>query len=1072
MRSTRFILAVAALAACQPGAEVGSPPSAPDAAALPAAAVPLPQTLTMTMSQLEQGQPIDILITGAVPGRRIYVLRAQGPDIYLIPDAGPSIARLGGANLDFFVDTSIPRNQVEMLVSKPANAQGEVRIRGVMPANAPLRDWLFQAVDTVDDVGSNALARTVQPLGAACLAAEDSYEPNEDIASATNIFGGTGTLSLPGLQLCPGSTGPDVYEISLIAGNSYDFTVAWTDVDDDIDVAFLDGTGATLAGGFNGGPGPETFNVGALVNATYYLSVEYWSDGAIPGTDYDLDIVATAPTCQYTDPNEPNNDEASATPLVLTSPATPYPSALCPLDIDWYELTLAAGDTVSGDITFLDPIDNDLDGQIFDDQGNSLSDAFGFTSPDPFDTFQAPYSGSYYAVIAFWSDASDDGSDYTLTLSATPAPACTDDGLEDNDDQATATPFTPGTPITLLTSCPGDFDYFEVPVLSGDLVSATVSNIGPDAADSMFVQVLDDQGNILRTGNTSTLSSSATNVQVGYTGFAYVRAVTGLDDPTTAGISYDVAVNVVTPPPCLPDANEPNDTLATATPITPGNPAITAYGCGTADSDVYSFTANAGDVITASVAYPGSSVGDADMELLDDQGNRLSFANLNFTTPDPLSPNNVAAPYTGTYYLRVFNETVAGPNPGFDHSVNLAVLSASCQTDAFEPNDTIAAAAPFPAGPTSVSTYACDADDDWYAVSAASGDAIQVTAAWPSASFSGGFDIDMQITDATGVVLAATTLSSTTPDSVTFTVQTTDVYYVRLWVDRNSAAPLQGTPVDLTIDVITPPPCVDDLDEPNDDAASASPFAGFFQPAEFYQLCPNSDDFFELALVSGDVFAVGYFSPVPPDGENVQIDLVDDTGLRITGDTTQGTADGISHLTASYTGSHYVRMFMASPSAVSPGEPYELSWILYPPGTNPCPVDVGEPNEDAATATPFALGTQLTGLGGCTSDFVDVYSFNAAAGDIIDAWAFFSNIDDDLDLYLYGPGSTPGRNGGTSMDSGFLVRDFLSNNGGGFSFTATTSGTHYVAVDAWGTGVDTSAPTDNGALYNLYINVR
>ncbi len=423
-----------------------------------------------------------------------------------------------------------------------------------------------------------------------------------------------------------------------------------------------------------------------------YLRVTVGADPApTSGVSYDLEATVFTPPPCIIDPVEPNDSLATATPI--TPPLATVTRTVCPNDEDWYAVPVTAGDFLTARALNIGPDSADQARlEIFDSVGTLVVAGSLSTISSTITNRQATETGTWYVRVTPGTDAGPIvGVAYDLEIEVTTPPACVADALEPNDTPQTASPISSGVPILSSVLCAGDVDVYAINALAGDFIDVSATSIGPDSSDSARVRILSPAGQELDVGITSTATSSA-DIIAPVTGTYYFEMTVGTDASPGHGVTYILTADVVTPIPCEVDPNEPNDTLATATPLSTSQ---VGYACGTTDNDWYSFQATAGDTIAAQVEYFSTAFGDADMELLDDQGVRLSLANFNSTTPDNLSPNNISAPYTGTYYLRVFNETVNSPYAGVPHQVNLFLQTPVCQTDAFEPIDSAASAVPF-----------------------------------------------------------------------------------------------------------------------------------------------------------------------------------------------------------------------------------------------------------------------------------------------------------------------------------------------------------------------------------------
>lgn len=154
---------------------------------------------------------------------------------------------------------------------------------------------------------------------------------------------------------------------------------------------------------------------------------------------------------------------------------------------------------------------------------------------------------------------------------------------------------------------------------------------------------------------------------------------------------YDLYQVVVAPNEVLPEV-EPNDSVATAMPIQ--SPAIAANL--SADGDVYSFYANAGERIVVMIDQnpgrptPASNVATS-LKIIDSDGvtdltESVAGEHLNGTNQDgnAVAYGALPAPHAGTYYIQVTKAVASGADitPDGDYRIILLVDGASPATGA------------------------------------------------------------------------------------------------------------------------------------------------------------------------------------------------------------------------------------------------------------------------------------------------------------------------------------------------------------------------------------------------------
>jgi hypothetical protein len=185
------------------------------------------------------------------------------------------------------------------------------------------------------------------------------------------------------------------------------------------------------------------------------------------------------------------------------------------------------------------------------------------------------------------------------------------------------------------------------------------------------------------------------------------------DEQCRADQSCDVPSGRCVASGCQPDRYEPNHSQAAAAAIGPG-PEIDVTGltlCN-GDSDYFSFSLLQGDLVQAVVDADTLAATTFEATLLDPLGRAIARGDL---------VASGQADSDGTYALRVRSSDLSqryGLRVTIDHT------SASCQNDAYEPNDTVPQATPL--RPPGLSTLAiCGGDHDWYSVQVASGRALR-----------------------------------------------------------------------------------------------------------------------------------------------------------------------------------------------------------------------------------------------------------------------------------------------------------------------------------------------------------
>jgi hypothetical protein len=654
MRAFVAPLVLAALTACNVDQQDG-------AALLPADQLAPSSTLVLTMDALIPGEPVTITVTGAQPNDSVLVIRStagEGLDAGLCPTGNP--VDLGGNCMDIL-------GPYTLTLSGRADASGTATWSLPAFPNLPPVDIWFQAVvaDGVDSNKSNAL---YNPVLAPC--ATDAFEPNDDLASAPMLPIGI----TPGLTSCEGDDDffmtPAVPDGEVVTATAF-FS---DDGEGDLDLEMLTGPATVVDASFTTTDDEEvqflnTSGAAAPVGIRAYTFADVVAPGVV-GIPYDLAIDIAAPAPCVDDALEDNDDAASA----FTAPVgTPWSAVSCDdgaggSDDDWYNIACAAGDILDVTVDLADG-DGDVNIYLYDDQGNLLDDAlFG----DPLTVGAACDGTDRVLQVEFEADDFGGGGvayDATATTT-TPAPCFTDPAEPDND-AATGTIVADGDSIT-ATGCLTDSDFYCIDVVAGDDVTFTLSHDTQGGDQDVDMNLFDSAGNLADSIDFNFTSPETVNATATGPDTWCAEVTTQADDAAGGGVPYTLDVAVLVTTPCTPDAFEPNDDIATATPLTLGSytglSTCAEIGSAGAGGDYYAVDLLAGDIFTADVLFVDDE-GDIDLQILDTAGGTLSSSG---STSD-----NESATYTAaadeTVYVRVWLWSDAGANGGNTYDLNLTV---------------------------------------------------------------------------------------------------------------------------------------------------------------------------------------------------------------------------------------------------------------------------------------------------------------------------------------------------------------------------------------------------------------
>lgn len=407
---------------------------------------------------------------------------------------------------------------------------------------------------------------------------------------------------------------------------------------------------------------------------TYYVRVDSYL-AATPGGSYALAVTDVTPGVLQAE-TETNDDAASAsfiTPGMIRGVRVDdnddfYSFNVTQPTLVHFELTAyrngVFGASGSPDDDYFDPVI-----ELIDTDGSTvMSTNYRVFFHDPAIHFHLVTSGIYFLRVTESVTGSDGDGDYYINFTATPVGSVTE--TESNDDDANANPIAYGDVVSGTMS--GDEDWFSFTGSAGDLIRVFWFDFGSSQQLGDFVNF-----NLAIAGPTLIQAATTTT---GVNGMNCLRAILPADGTYFLRVTLE---NGPTPytfqlVQFMTSAyeTEANDTPATANAI-PGAGRVSGAIDSTTDVDVFSFSAEAGEVVTFSIyAGPGSSSFGfpsharvttlfaallPDLEVLNAGSTVLGdtpYAGVNFSGESvanglATSELTFVAPSTGTFYLRV-----------------------------------------------------------------------------------------------------------------------------------------------------------------------------------------------------------------------------------------------------------------------------------------------------------------------------------------------------------------------------------------------------------------------------------
>lgn len=499
------------------------------------------------------------------------------------------------------------------------------------------------AVAEVCDV---ATGRCVAPEGP-CI--DDRFEEADTPANAEPLDLAPGeSVLIDALKLCPDDD--DVYSIVLEAGDRLTALIQHEDlVGSARATLWLYDETAENALRFTQAP---PFGSGRIVYVAQTAGIVYLRLNALSGaTPYDLvlerDSGAICAPDFFDDVAGGNDDVATATPPDLVPDGVALSGTVCPGDQDVYELAVGAGEALSATLAF-DGAEADLDLAFLDATGAVLAQDAGADAPE---VLRRRFSFAQTVFLRVRGFGTDTGS-YTLTVTHDEPFVCTPDAAEPDGDVAEATPvpLNQGLPAESRTMCAADEDLLLVPL--EDFERVIVRGTYVDSDVELTIEVLDPTGtDVLAVSPPATDGAAVSYDALGdETVVVRVRGTGGAIGPYTLTVAKE---NQLT---CTPDAAEPNNTVATATPLPAPSELLSICE---SDQDFFVIAGVADKKLIVDASFRQAD-GDIDLMLLGLDGVQILEVADGTSDGEHLE---VLLPLDGNYALRVFSLTSGARAP-------------------------------------------------------------------------------------------------------------------------------------------------------------------------------------------------------------------------------------------------------------------------------------------------------------------------------------------------------------------------------------------------------------------------
>jgi len=862
-----------------------------------------------------------------------------------------------GTDRDFYLLDVLPDQIVEVTVFAPFEL-GDVDIYAtgpngevVTPATGAENQLYFESnaggLYTVEVVVANGVGnidydlkwRQVPNQCTDVLESNDTNDPtvppNDTCANATVLTTPGGqTTSFADLNVCPDT---DWYEVTLLPLQTVKVTATYDALNSAglVDLRLRGPNDCNFISSYDTrSRDPNDPNVviqyleGQATNGgTYYVTASLDQGRQV---NYDLDIeIVEGPPCleDEFDINGGNDDVANATVIDRTNALAGNENALigmryCDLNEDFYSLDLQPGDKVRWVVKHTVSGGTDLDATIIlPDGSNPVS---GTTTTDDEEVTYTATTAGTHTLRVYGKTPTRTG--YRLLTYITPAgsmeevgpvdPDCPDP-LENNDTRADAVAITAGTYDMLVCGQPIDDDWYKVALEPGETLTARIDFLHSEGNIDLFL--FDD------TGSMQTVDRSQTTADFEEVTFTTARAQEMfIKINTYSGVpsnTYTLTTTVTPAPPCADDAQEDDDTAATAEPVNaPGlYPALAKCED---DDDWITFDVTEKQQAEVYVNFNSTDTEldiflydavDATTPIQSATGTANDQESLVFTAPDDTNTLDTDPQTVYTYWVKIDTKTRARlgnydlllyRDLDFDGSFGPGEGNADriCP-DEYENNDTLQTPNLLAAGTLTDLRLCWEGglrnDNDYYSIFVPNGATVTATATFAHAEG----DIQLDLYRQGSALPIANSRSATDNETVTSTNMTGN--------GTNFTARLYGvgrftSNYDFEFELAFADACPEDAVASADlaTAMAAAPTV----PANYPDtaLCENTEDWFKIPLGAGEFTNIRV--ELNNKFGNIDIELVDSNGATVATSATDTNLESIDYM-ATTAGDYFLRVF-------------------------------------------------------------------------------------------------------------------------------------------------------------------
>ena len=848
------------------------------------------------------------------------------------------------------------------------------------------------------------------------LSISENTAASADSVGSTTSTAGTIALDAPLEGNLETSYDDDWYQISVVAGTTYDITLNIAASDYGMYIDVLDSNGYYTWDNVYwdwDSTSDEKIVFTATETTDYFIQVSGWESGL-----YTLNVSentsASADTVGSTaaDAGIFADLDTDADDIVEGRLDTNY-------DNDWYEISVTAGTTYdivlnSDDMTwpYLDILDSNgwyvWEGVYYD---------WDATADDKI-TFTASQDGDYYVQVSGWETG-----DYTLGVSENNAASADTVGSTLTDHSNVEI----GVQVDGTIDTSYDSDWYHLDATAGTSYDVTLDIVGSNYG--MYIDVLDSNGNYTWENLYWDWNSAADEKIVftaSETGDYYIQVSGWETGAYTLNVSEDTSASADTVGSTAADAGIFAD-LDTDT-----DGVITGTLDSNYDNDWYEISVTAGT--TYDIVLNSDDMTWPYLDIMDSNGWYVwegVYYDWSATDDDRIS---FTASQDGDYYVQV-----SGWETG---DYTLEVSEDTTMTDDYE--STTSTAGTLTLGQTETGTIEVSDDEDWFALDLEGGTTYQINLSTGSVGYNTLDTVIEGIYDSTGNYIVGTYNDdggSGLNSQVIFDVVDTGTYYVSASAYANATGDYQISALEYRVND------ANDVTENTSTTASVVVENSYVGEVDY----SYDNDFIKVTLVADQAYNIDV-SGLSLNDTYIN-GIYDSTGTLIA-DTSNDdagwyTLDSHVDFTATESGNYFVSVGAYGAATGT----YELEVSAQRAG-EAVGEDVSTSDINYTTATAITgntLGTYENGIIDYSGD-EDLFAFTFEAGREYEIGLYGSDTDSGTlsDTYLNGIYDSDGNMiAGTSNDDGGIGLNSA------LTYTATESGTHYVSAGAYGSAIGT-----------------